>query len=135
MKVQLKKVNPANLLHIDVLYALLSERTPEQSISHEAMPTYIAHEKYVAADPHKAWYLLYVAETVVGCVYLSKRNEIGFSVFKCFRRLGYASDAIEQLMQKHAGPYVANINPQNDASQAVVGQLGFKLRQVTYYHE
>lgn len=114
------------------LYQLLSERTPEQSISHKSMPTFEQHLKFVRSRPYKHWYMIYDGEDVVGATYLTKQMEIGIAVFKSCRRQGHARAAIHMLMGKHPGPYLANINPKNEASIALFDSLGFNLLQVTY---
>jgi len=118
------------------LYELLAERTPEQSISHKSMPTPEEHRLFVLSRPYKAWYLIRDRGTAgmhtVGCCYLSKQNEIGISIYRDSRGNGYAKKALKLLMETHKGPYLANINPKNEASINLFTKLGFKLLQVTY---
>ena len=64
-----------------VLYELLSERTPEQSISHKRMPPLAEHAAFVldhmTHQPHyQAWYTIHTDE-VVGSIYLTHMREIG----------------------------------------------------------
>lgn len=115
-----------------ILYALLHERTPEQSISHKRMPSVADHEKFVFSIPYLAWYLIEVDGEYVGAVYLSDQREIGVSIFSRHRGNGYGTQAVNLLMQMHPGRFLANINPSNDASIKFFEKLGFKHIQNTY---
>lgn len=117
---------------INILYDLLAERTPEQSISHKSMPTMEEHAAFVRSLPYRAWYLIQVGNEYVGCVYLSKQREIGVSIFEKRRGNGYATEAVQELMRKWPGRFLANIAPNNKASQAFFTKLGFTPLQVTY---
>lgn len=109
------------------LYDLLAERTPEQSISHRRMPNWEDHLAFIDSMPYMAWYVLRqsYSDAIVGACYLTRQREIGLSVFKAHQRKGYGRSAVEQLMKKHPGQFLANINPANEASIALFRSLGF----------
>lgn len=133
MNIGLIPVEADYIEHIRTLYNLLLERTPQQSISHKVMPTFNEHWDFVASNPYQAWYLIGVGrDEIVGSVYLTQHNEIGIFLFKRYIGLGYAKTAVKQLMKKHKGPYLANVNPENQASREFFERLGGKLIQVTY---
>jgi len=116
-----------------ILYDLLSERTPEQSISHKGMPTWEQHCAFVGSKPYKAWYFIENDENwIVGSTYLTNNNEIGIFIFNKFHRNGYAMQALKLLMDKHDGPFLANVNPQNIPSRNLFEKLGGRMIQVTY---
>lgn len=118
---------------IAILYDLLAERTPEQSISHKRMPTMDEHAKFVHSRPYLAWYLIQNEEgEYVGSTYLSKHREIGIFLFKRFQGNGYGSKAVSQLMSRWPGRFLANISPKNTDSQRFFENLGAKLIQYTY---
>jgi len=117
---------------LPILYELLAERTPEQSISHKAMPTWAEHRAFVESKPYLAWYLIRVDDAFVGAIYLSKQREIGVSIFRDQQRKGYARAAVLELMRLHPGKFLANVNPKNEASRKLWESLGFNLLQVTY---
>ena len=128
--------------HVRALYALLDERTPEQSISHKRMPTMEGHRLFVlGAVPdnspvsYAAWYVIYADRCIVGSIYLTHQREIGVSIFRDQQRKGYARAAVLELMRLHPGKFLANINPKNEASIKLWESLGFSLLQVTYRHE
>jgi len=117
---------------MDILYSLLQERTPNQSISHKQMPTMDEHVNFILDKPYKAWYLIVYQDMIVGSAYLTKQNEIGIGIFKAFRRRGFGINAVKLLMEKHEGPFLANINPNNKGSRKMFKTLGGDLIQVTY---
>lgn len=115
-----------------LLYNLLSQRTPEQSISHTAMPTFAEHTKFVRSHPYSYWYVIKVDRAFVGAIYLTVDQEIGLGILREHQRRGYGREAVLTLMEMYPGPFLANINPNNDASIAFWKALGFTLKQVTY---
>lgn len=135
VKRKLRSVNPLNFQDQYILYRLLSERTPEQSISHKEMPPLDKHIRFVESLPYKAWYMVVVDHVVVGATYLSKQNELGIAISEVFRGQGHARWALEEMMRLHDGPFLANINPKNEASISLFTGLGFNLLQETYSHE
>jgi RimJ/RimL family protein N-acetyltransferase len=135
MSIELFEVGPEDALDCRLLYVLLGEREPEQSISHKEMPEWDEHVAFVQSRPYKAWYVVTDDGVPVGATYLSKQNEIGIAIFKAHRGKGYAKEAIQELMKHHDGPFLANINPNNWVSRCLFESLGFKFIQVTYSHE
>lgn len=127
---------------VEVLYALLSERTPEQSISHKGMPSWDEHCRFVESAPYADWCLIDCEGEcsgpkrygdIVGAIYLTAANEIGVSVFRDYQCLGIGAAAVKLFMAKHGSRrYLANVNPANEASKALWRKLGFNLLQETY---
>jgi RimJ/RimL family protein N-acetyltransferase len=137
----LKLVSVYDTAHYDLLYMLLGERTPEQSISHKAMPTFEGHRAFVDSRPYLAWYFVMDRvrrsgdshfQSVFGACYLSLQREIGVSIFKSYRGKGRGKWAVQELMRLHPGRFLANINPANTASARLFTSLGFNLVQHTY---
>ncbi len=120
-----------------VLYNLLQERTPEQSISHKGMPTYEDHKRFVESNPYAAWYFLCGEdyEMIYGSMYLTRDREIGLFVFEKYQHQGVGSLAMKELMKIHKGPFYANISPENEASQKFFERHGFRHIQNTYKHD
>ena len=123
-----------NRFDCEVLYELLKERTPEQSISHTEMPTMRQHKMFVASQPYFAWYLIEGLDCeILGAIYLTHQREIGIGIFKEFKSKGYGTEAVKKLMELHPGKFYANINPDNFASRMFFQeQFGAKLIQHTY---
>lgn len=108
------------------LYELLAERKPEESISHKAMPTYAQHCLFIEGHPYLAWYI--VENDVgfpLGAVYISRQRELGVSIAGNCRKRGFGEQALRELMRRHPGRFLANINPDNRASIALFRKLGF----------
>lgn len=115
-----------------VLYRLLKERTPQQSISHEQMPTWDEHVAYVRGRPYPHWYLIEVYDERVGMIYISQRREVGIGILSEHQRRGYGSAALAQLRTLHPGPLYANVAPLNWASHAFFRKAGGVIAQATY---
>lgn len=117
-----------------MLYILLSERQPEQNISHGKMPTQAEHMAFYLSMPYVAWYLVRNEKgTIVGATYLTHKAEIGIHLFEQFKGQGYGPKAIQLLMEMHPHEqYLANINPQNESSIRMFEKLGFTHIQNTY---
>lgn len=59
------------------------------------------------------------------------RAEVGYTVFEAFRRRGYALEAVRALLawaesEHGVHRFVASVSPDNGASLALVGKLGFE---------
>jgi len=115
-----------------VLYDLLRERTPRQSISHKRMPRLDDHARFVRSKPYHAWLLIEHEGETVGSVYVTHQNEIGIFIFNAHRGHGYGKWAVQEVRRIFPGPHLANINPTNHASRGFFEGLGAKLVQVTY---
>lgn len=115
-----------------ILYDLLRERTPEQSISHRKMPTYEEHLKFVESRPYLCWFLIEVNREFVGSVYLTKQREIGIFIFRAHQGKGYAQRAVQHMRKTYPGRMLANVNPANVASQKLFERLGSKVIQWTF---
>jgi RimJ/RimL family protein N-acetyltransferase len=119
----------------DVLYKLLEERTPDQCISHQVMPTKAAHHEFVLKMPYHAWFLIQDDAQnglIVGSIYLTKAAEIGVFVFKQHWGQGYARQAIAEMRKRFPGRKLANVSPQNKRSMEFFEKLGGRQIQVTY---
>lgn len=116
-----------------VLYDLLKERTPEQSISHKEMPTMQEHQSFVYSHPYFIWNIIKdEQDRVVGSIYLTNQREIGIFIFNEHQGRGYAEESIRLLMSMCPGKFLANVNPDNEASHNLFDKLGGKMIQVTY---
>lgn len=101
---------------VEILFNLLKERTPKQSISHKHMPTPEEHFRFFMSKPYTAWYLIKGDDNYVGSIYLTDNREIGVFIFERYARLGYGLGAVKELMHLWPGRFLANINPSNDTS-------------------
>lgn len=115
-----------------VLYRLLKERTPFQSISHDSMPEWEEHQNFIESNPYLHWYIIENDSNVVGSMYLSKEREIGISIFNFYKKRGYGTEAVNLLVNLHPGKFLANINQNNKAGIKFFEQFGAELIQNTY---
>lgn len=118
-----------------VLWELLLERTPEQSISHKGMPTFDQHIRFIQSMPYAAWYFIQSNSEIIGTIYLTHQREVGISIFNKHQGEGHGRVAIRLLKRKHPGKLLANINPKNKVSKKFFKSMNFKLIQETYEYE
>ena len=109
----------------NLLYALLNEREPHQNISHKRMPTWEEHTRFVLSRPYRVWYAIVDIDEPVGACYLSKQREIGVFVLRKYRGKGYGAFAVQDMIRRWPGRLLANINPENRASQGFFQKMGF----------
>jgi GNAT superfamily N-acetyltransferase len=131
------------------LWTLFCERTANESISHQAAPSYIEHCDFVAKHPYRTWRIVVADQAElelpngpVGMIYVTEANEIGVQVLGAFRRRGIARRAIVSLLNElepnpaipgvRSDHWLANINPANEKSIALFESLGFSPVQITY---
>ena len=137
MTVTLKSVYRDPETALPLLYQLLMERAPHQSISHTKMPTLKDHELFFDSRPYQCWYMVLNEDgQAVGACYLSKQREIGIGILMEYRGRGYGKAAVQELMRKWPGQrFLANVNPKNTASIALFESMGFNHLQNTYIRE
>ena len=115
------------------LYDLLKERKPNVNISHEKMPTYVQHIKFIESKPYSKWYIIKFGNKKIGSVYLSKQNEIGIFIIKDMHSKKLGTSILKALIEKnHRKRYLANINPKNKKLIGFFKKNGFKLLQYTF---
>src|SRR3972149_10260153 len=127
-------VKPASKAN-HILYDLLKERTPEQSISHKELPSFTDHVKFVNSRPYQAWYFIQAGDMYVGACYLTRQREVGGFIFNDFAGHKYGLNSIKLLMEQHPGKLLANVNPKNEPSIKLWGSLDFKHIQNTYANQ
>jgi hypothetical protein len=55
----------------ELLYRLLEQREPHVNISHQRMPSWQEHVRFIASRPYVAWYLIKHGPNYVGAIYLT----------------------------------------------------------------
>lgn len=120
---------------LDTLYRMLEERTPEESISHREMPTREEHEAFVERRPYAVWYFITPdnnTNEILGNLYLTENREIGIHVRVGHRGQGVGTEALKEMQRIHRGPFLANVNPNNQKSIDLFEKFGFQHIQNTY---
>jgi RimJ/RimL family protein N-acetyltransferase len=126
----------------DMLYTLLDERPMNANISHSKTPSWDEHVVFCESQPYWKWYIIKAGETRVGACYITHNNEIGIAILDEYKRHGLAVKALKRLMGTHTplpevksvrpANFIANINPNNEASKKLFKGLGFTKIQETY---
>ena len=141
--------NPMRLVNVyreptaaQVLYALLQQRPLESRISHQTMPTYQEHLKFLQVCPYRMWFLIRVDGEFVGDIHATENNEIGVFLFQQYRGLRYGKQALQLFISRHrplpAVPavrvqaWLAHIAPENDLAKHFFEDAGFHKVEETY---
>ena len=72
------EIDIKNSSHIEYLYKLLKDK--KFNISHNKLPSFINHKKFVQNNPYRKWFLIYINNLVYGSVYLTYENFIGINL-------------------------------------------------------
>jgi len=139
MKNNLKFVKvQKNKEHVDVLYNLLKNRN--HTISHQTLPNYSQHEKFVKNHPYRVWFLIEDDGQFIGSVYILKNNSIGIPNIENAQK--NVKLAIEYIMKKYkplaaipsvrSPHFTINVAPDNVELKKAVEAMNTKMIQVTY---
>ena len=127
------KLHPVSSNDIRFLYQLLKKRDPRINISHNTMPTYSEHKKFVNSKPYDKWYIIKVKNKKIGSIYLTPQNEIGIFIKKNIQGQNLCKQALSLMISKNPRKsYLANVNPKNSKSIRFFKNNGFRLIQYTY---
>lgn len=135
-RLMLRAVDVDSLADLSFLYSILSRRLAEpwSNISHRELPDYDVHCEFVRQKPYLAHYVVTDHRLLIGAAYLTKLHEIGIWIAPEYRREGVGAWVLHTLMRLHRGDvedFVANINPQNEASKLFFARNGFRLAAAT----
>ena len=112
-----------NTAQIEILYDLLRNRP--KNISHQEVPSFFDHCKFVHDHPYRSWWLLYDSRDdtkVLGSVYVSydnslglhlNFNEIDFSASYFIDKLKIVLKPLEPRKSKIYMDYYYNVAPNN----------------------
>ena len=128
------ELKPVTADDAEFLFDLLKQREGTVNISHKSLPDWEEHLQYVKKHDYQSWDIIWVENTRIGNIYLTKNNEIGIFIDKKLQFHGYGSKALEEFMKKNGKKrYLANINPTNYKSIQFFGKHGFTHIQNTYH--
>ena len=115
------------------LYELLSARKPNVNISHNKLPAYVKHVKFVMSKPYSKWYIIYRATEKIGSVYITKQDEIGIHFKEKNITNKIRSKVLKMIIKKNPRDrYLININSSNTKMKKFLKNEGFELIQHTY---
>ena len=98
------------------LYKLLKGRNPKENISHEEIPSYKQHVKFVKSKPYQKWYIIEKNRKKIGAIYFSKQNEIGIHFLPKISSESIRQTAMQKLIKK---------NPENPFFRELIGEIYF----------
>ena len=128
------ELKPVTVDDAEFLFDLLKQREGIVNISHKSLPDWEEHLQYVKKHDYQSWDIIWVENTRIGNIYLTKNDEIGIFIDKKLQFHGYGSKALEEFMKKNGKKrYLANINPTNYKSIQFFGKNGFTHIQNTYH--
>ena len=128
------ELKPVTADDAEFLLDLLKQREGTVNISHKSLPDWEEHIQYVKKHDYQSWDIIWVENTRIGNIYLTKNNEIGIFIDKKLQFHGYGSKALEEFMKKNGKKrYLANVNPTNYKSIQFFGKHGFIHIQNTYH--
>ena len=128
------ELKPVTADDAEFLFDLLKQREGTVNISHKSLPDWEEHLQYVKKHDYQSWDIIWVENTRIGNIYLTKNDEIGIFIDKKLQFHGYGSKALEEFMKKNGKKrYLANINPTNYKSIQFFGKHGFTHIQNTYH--
>ena len=128
------ELKPVTADDAEFLFDLLKQREGTVNISHKSLPDWEEHIQYVKKHDYQSWDIIWVENTRIGNIYLTKNNEIGIFIDKKLQFHGYGSKALEEFMKKNGKKrYLANINPTNYKSIQFFRKHGFIHIQNTYH--
>ena len=115
------------------LYKLLKGRNPKENISHEEIPSYKQHVKFVKSKPYQKWYIIEKNQKKLGTIYFSKQNEIGIHFLPKTSSESIRQTAMQKLIRKNPREkYFANANPKNHSLIKFFEKNGFSPFQYTF---
>ena len=128
------ELKPVTVDDAEFLFDLLKQREGTVNISHKSLPDWEEHLQYVKKHDYQSWDIIWVENTRIGNIYLTRNDEIGIFIDKKLQFHGYGSKALEEFMKKNGKKrYLANINPTNYKSIQFFGKNGFTHIQNTYH--
>jgi hypothetical protein len=120
------------------LFCILESRS--FGISHQKMPSYEEHRKFVKHHPYRFWYIIKINGLTAGSLYFNFDNSIGLSMPECspliiesaLRRAIRLHRPLSRKASLRPGHFFINVNPQNRPMQGALKKLGWTPLQVSY---
>ena len=123
---------------VRTLYELLKVRN--FSISHEKLPSFEEHEKFVKSHPYRQWWLVQENSKLIGSVYLTNDNAIGINLIEEDQRIYYGilekiiheNTPLPQIPSVRPKFFYVNVAPENLALKDALSKMGAKHTQCSY---
>ena len=134
-KLTFKKVDSKDAL---TLYDLLKKRN--YSISHEVLPDFKTHKKFVERNPYLYWYILSLNGKAIGTFYIKDDNSIGINTNEPTKEIikEILDFILDNFSPKKGIPseipnyFFINVSQNNNLLKDIVSSLGYMPIQVSY---
>lgn len=135
---KLIKVNPRKVNHIRNLFIILAKK--KFNISHNNLPTYKEHKKFVENNPYRFWYLILNDQKYIGVIYVTFENIIGINTIvaskelyvKSIKAIANTHKPLNEIKSIRNKFFVINVNPNNKLLIEAIEILGLSHIQNTY---
>ena len=132
------KVDPDNQLHNKSLYRFLKNR--RFNISHNKLPSYEMHLKFVRKNPYRKWFLVSFDLDLIGSVYILYDNGIGidlnakyyFLIKEIIRKINIIIKPLNAIKSIRTDKFHINISPSNLELHEKVNEAGWVLKQYRF---
>ena len=123
---------------IKILYDLLKKR--KYTISHNTLPSFETHKKFVLSEPYQHWYIITENQNAIGTFYIQKNNSIGLNIIspsigKVKKILDYINKHIEpnkSYPSKTPCYFYINVAPSNYILSNILEEIGCLEIQKSY---
>lgn len=121
-----------------ILYSLLLKRTFK--ISHELMPDFDEHIKFVLENPYRSWFLLKSKDVYLGSFYVHKDNSIGINLITyeeeivtwCLEFINKQFEPLTPIKSVIPPFFYLNVSPKNTDMISFLKTKNYELIQHSY---
>ena len=121
-----------------ILYDLLSKRTFK--ISHELMPDFDEHIKFVLENPYRCWFLLKNKDVYFGSFYIHNDNSVGINLIKyeeeiviwCLKFINKQFEHLTPIKSVIPPFFYVNVSPKNMDMNSFFKAKNYELIQQSY---
>ena len=121
-----------------ILYDLLSKRTFK--ISHELMPDFDEHIKFVLENPYRCWFLLKNKDVYLGSFYIHNDNSVGINLIKyeeeiviwCLKFINKQFEPLTPIKSVIPPFFYVNVSPKNMDMNSFFKAKNYELIQQSY---
>jgi hypothetical protein len=136
-KINLERITRCDT-HSKILFQILKMRSA--NISHQSLPTYAEHKRFVLNHPYRIWYLIKYGNEYIGNAYILKNNCVGITIVKNIRTI--MPIVLEMLLKKHkplkaiksvrGAGFCFNTSPNNQEYISILKKMGATIIQTSY---
>ena len=124
--------------HSKILYKLLEKK--RNTISHNQMPPYEDHKKFVFNHPYRSWMIIYDNNEVNGSIYIHNDNSIGLNLM--YNLPNHELEAILNKITSEFAPlkeqksvvpnyFFLNVSPDEKELIKSLNEIGYLIKQVS----